>query len=89
MSFRLVQTPRFAKSLAKLDRSVARRVIVALYELSELDDPTVRLKPLRFELAGLWRLRVADYRVILDVQREALTIVALDAGHRGGDIYDS
>lgn len=87
MSYRLTQTPRFTKALKKLDRPVSRRVLVALYELIELDDPAARLKPLQHELAGLWRLRVGDYRVILDVRRDDVVIVALDLGHRS-DIYD-
>lgn len=88
MSYQLTQTPRFVKAIRKLDRPVVRRVLVALYELTELDDPTARLKPLQHELVGLWRLRVGDYRVVDDVQRDELTIVALDVGHRSGDIYD-
>ncbi|PQZ48518.1 MULTISPECIES: type II toxin-antitoxin system RelE/ParE family toxin [unclassified Microbacterium] len=87
MSYRLTQTPRFTKVLKKLDRPASRRVLVALYELTELDDPTDRLKPLQHELSGLWRLRVGDYRVILDVRRGDVLIVALDLGHRS-DIYD-
>lgn len=87
MSYQLAQTPRFTKALKKLDRPVARRVLVALYELIELDDPTARLKPLQHELAGLWRLRVGDHRVILDVRRDDVVILALDLGHRS-DIYD-
>lgn len=87
MSYRLTQTPRFAKAIKKFDRPVARRVLVALYELAELEDPTVRLKPMLHELVGLWRLRVGDYRVIVDVQRDTLNIVALDADHRS-DVYD-
>ncbi|WP_242085878.1 type II toxin-antitoxin system RelE/ParE family toxin [Microbacterium lacticum] len=88
MSYQLTQTHRFAKALKKLDRPMSRRVLVALYELIELDDPTARLKPLQHELAGLWRLRVGDYRVILDVRRDDVVIVALDLGHRSGRIYD-
>lgn len=83
MSYRLTQTPRFSKALKKLDRPVARRFLVALYELVELDDPTARLKPLQHELVGLWRLwGGGDYRVILDVRRDDVVIVALDLGHR-------
>ena len=37
---------------------------------------------------GLWRLRVGDYRVILDVHRDELVIVALDVDHRSS-IYDT
>lgn len=31
---------------------------------------------------GLWRLRVGDYRVILDMRRSELVIIALDVGNR-------
>lgn len=36
----------------------------------------------RSALAGLWRLRVGDYRLVLDIQRDKLLIVAIDLGHR-------
>lgn len=87
MTYQLVQTPRFVKALKKLDRQIARRILVALYELVDVDDPVGRLKPLQHELAGLWRLRVGDYRIIVDVQRAELMIVALDADHRS-KIYE-
>jgi mRNA interferase RelE/StbE len=35
---------------------------------------------------GLWRYRVGDYRVILDIQRAEVVIVAIDLGHRS-EIY--
>lgn len=50
MSYQLTQTPRFTKALKKLDRPVSRRILLALYELIELDDPIARLKPLQHEL---------------------------------------
>lgn len=87
MSSQLTQTLRFTKALKKLDRPVSRRVLVALYELIELDDPTARLTPLQHGLAGLWRLGVGDYRVILDARRDDVVIVALARGHRS-NIYD-
>ena len=49
--FELVRTPTFDKRLRKLDRQIQRRVLVALFELVELPDPTERLKPLRLSLA--------------------------------------
>lgn len=75
------------RSLLKLDKQVARRILVKLYGLADLDDPQSRCKALTGALAGLWRLRVGDYRVLLDIQRDQLVIVALDAGHRRS-IYD-
>ena len=87
MKWRLEYTPRAAKALRRLDRPVARRVFSAVERLRDLDDPTASCKSLSGPLAGLWRLRVGDYRVILDVQREQLVIVALDLGHRS-TVYD-
>ena len=84
MAYGLSLTPRFERSFRKLDHSVARRILAALYELCELDDPTVRLRPLRLELAGFWRLRVGDHRVVLDVRPEGAVMIALDVGHRRG-----
>lgn len=80
--FALVRSTTFDKRLRKLDRQIQRRVLVALFELVELPDPTERLKPLQHSKVGLWRLRVGDCRVIVSVQNSELTVIAIDVGHR-------
>lgn len=85
--YRIETTPVFDCAVAKLDRTVAQRIIKALLDLEGLDDPTRRCKALRGPLSGLWRLRVGDYRVILDIRRNELLVVALDVGNRSV-IYD-
>lgn len=77
----------FDRAVKKLDRQVATRVLRALTALENLDDPTKRRKALSGPYTGLWRLRVGDYRVILDIRRAELVIIALDMGNRGS-IYD-
>ncbi len=77
----------FERSLRKLDKQTARRILVKLYGLVDLDQPEARCKALTGPLASLWRLRVGDYRVLLDIQRGELVIVALDVGHRSS-VYD-
>ncbi|WP_300342689.1 type II toxin-antitoxin system RelE/ParE family toxin [Nesterenkonia sp.] len=79
--------PRADKALGKLDKPVAKRIRSKLQRLTELDDPADGLKPLAGPLVGLYRLRVGDWRVLVDVQREALVIVAVEIDHRGS-IYD-
>lgn len=79
-------SPRAAKALHKLDRPVARRVRDGLTRLASLHDPTGSCKALSGPLSGLWRYRVGDHRVILDIDNGRLVIVALDIGHRS-DIY--
>ncbi len=83
-----IRTDRdFDRALRKLDRQVATRVLKALTALENLDDPTQRCKALTGPYTGLWRLRVGDYRVILDIRRGELVIIALDVGNRSG-IYE-
>lgn len=72
----------------EIDRAIARRIIAKLEEAASLEDPTVMAKPLRHNLKGLWSFRVAGgYRVIADVRRNELVIVAIDVGARGS-VYD-
>lgn len=87
MVFEIVETSEFVRSLRKLDPQVRRGVWKALLALTLIEEPTVKLKPLRRTKVGLWRLRVGDYRVILDVRRDELVIIAIKAGHRSV-IYD-
>lgn len=87
MTWRVEHTAEFARALRKLDRPVAARIIVAVKRLEDLDDPTARCKALSGPLKGLWRLRVGDFRVIVDIRRSELVILALDVGNRSS-IYD-
>ncbi len=83
-----IRTDRdFDRAVRKLDRQVATRVLKALTALENLGDPTRRCKALSGPYTGLWRLRVGDYRVILDIRRGELVIIALDVGNRSS-IYD-
>ncbi len=83
-----IRTDRdFDRAMSKLDRQVATRVLKALVALENLNDPRKRGKALSGPYTGLWRLRVGDYRVILDIRRGELVIIALDVGNRSG-IYD-
>ncbi|MGL5823378.1 MAG: type II toxin-antitoxin system RelE family toxin [Nocardioides sp.] len=78
--------PRAEKALRKLDRQVVRRIRTALVRLGTLEDPTAPCKALSGPLAGLWRYRVGDYRIILDIDHNQVVILTLDLGHRS-EIY--
>lgn len=87
MTWTLLTDRDFDRDLKRLDRQAQRLILTRLLRLAELDDPRVRLKPLSGPLAGLWRLRVDDYRVIIDVRVSEIVLVALDVGRRDS-IYD-
>ena len=69
-------------------KSVARKIIDYMDEkIHLLDNPRLLGKGLSFNKAGLWRYRVGDYRVVCQINDEAITILVLDVGHRK-EIYE-
>lgn len=78
----LIYDPDCIKALKKLDKPTARRIMDALDRLAESPTPQAHCKALTGELTGLWRYRVGNYRVILDLDQGELIILALNAGNR-------
>ena len=75
------------RQLKKLDRSTAQTLLRYLNRvLVEAEHPRQRGKPLTTNLAGLWRYRVGDYRVICDIQDGELVVLVLQIGHRS-EVY--
>ena len=72
-------TPRFIKSLNKLDTLIKRRI---LDKASELADNPYRGKMLRGELRGLFSMRVGDYRVIYLINEKEDIIWLVNVDHR-------
>jgi mRNA interferase RelE/StbE len=50
--------------------------------LKETEDPRQRGKALAANLAGLWRYRVGDYRVICLIEDEQLVVLVVGVSHR-------
>ncbi len=75
------------KTLRKLDRPVATRILDYLDEVALLDDPRTRGKSLIGDRVGIWRYRFGDYRVLCELRDAELVILALEIGHRSS-VYD-
>lgn len=87
MAWRIELTTSAEKSLSKLDRTAARRITTFLRErIAGGADPRSSGKALAGQLAGLWRYRVGDYRLICQIEDRKLLILVLTVGHRS-DIY--
>lgn len=82
MAWRIDFTKAADKAFRKLDRPTAGRVLDELEEIAKLDDPRSRGKALTGNLAGLWRYRVGDYRVVCDIEDGVLVILVVDVAHR-------
>lgn len=70
------------KQLKRLDRSVARRILDYLDDVTALENPRDRGKGLTGDRVGIWRYRVGDYRVLCEIRDAELLILALEVGHR-------
>lgn len=77
-----------AKSLAKLDPAIARRIIRFLRErLATSPDPRKLGAALKgTEFGEFWKYRVGDYRVIADIQDRRVRILVVRIGNRK-DVY--
>jgi len=72
-----------AEELAELDRAVARRIVKFLKgRLGGEGDPRRSGHTLRHDLAGLWRYRVGDWRLVCRIEDSTETILILRIGHR-------
>ena len=71
------------RQLRKLDRPVQKRLLDWLDDRIEGGkNPRHFGEPLKGDLAGLWRYRVGDYRIICEIRDERLVVLALAVGHR-------
>lgn len=74
-----------ANELSRLDKTVSRRIVQRINWLAA-NLGRVRLEQLTGDLAGLYKLRVGDYRVVYEVLDEEQALVIHMIGHRR-DIY--
>lgn len=76
--YTVVMSDGASRDLARLDRSVARRIVARLEELRE--DPLRRLR--RLVNSPLYRLRVGDWRVIVEVDEHEVRVLVIKVSHR-------
>ena len=82
MAWRIDFTKNADKTMRKLDGGVALRVLDELEEIAELEDPRSRGEALTGNLAGVWRYRVGDYRILCDINDGELVILVVEVAHR-------
>lgn len=82
-SYEVELSPRFKKEFRKLDHYTQKMIRGWMNKnLVETDDPRIHGKALTGNLAGLWRYRIGDYRLIAEIKDGKFTILALSIGHR-------
>ncbi|VVB88773.1 ParE toxin of type II toxin-antitoxin system, parDE [uncultured archaeon] len=83
MTYEIIFSDKAFRQLGKLERNLQERIIAVLER--------VRIRPEAYvtKLVGDpgYKLRVGDYRVIMDIDNKRLKILVLKVGHRK-NIYD-
>ena len=83
MAWRVEVSDYAEKQLRKLDKPIQKRLLDWLEDRIEgCKNPRHFGEPLRGEMAGLWRYRIGDYRVVCEIQDQQLVVLALTVGHR-------
>ncbi len=86
--YRVETTPRFDRDFKKPDRytqKILKGWIVK--NLIGTENPRRHGKALTGNLAGAWRYRIGDYRLLCHIDDGKLVILTLTVGHRR-DIYE-
>jgi len=78
MSYEIIFTDTSLKQFKKLEKNVQERIIKALERIRIR--PEVHVKKLVGDLG--YRLRVGEYRVIIDIYKDKLVILIIKIGHR-------
>jgi mRNA interferase RelE/StbE len=74
---------RALHELQKLDRQAQEAIVAYLEErIATNEDPRRFGKPLRAQIAGLWRYRVSDYRILCQIKDDVLLVLVVSVGHR-------
>lgn len=83
MSYNIKYSNDFKKIFKKLDPSVQRLLATWIkHNLENTDDPRRHGKALVGDKKGFWRYRIADYRLIVEIKDNTLTIIVVTFGHR-------
>ena len=83
MKFEIIWSNSALKDLKKLNMSISKRIFEKVSLLNN--------EPYRYiqKIAGspFFKLRIGDYRVILEIKQEVLHILIIKVGHRK-NVYD-
>lgn len=78
----------FSEDFKRISHQAQRRIIKTIRKKLTVD-PEGYGKPLGGDLAGYWRLRVGDYRVIYKVFRDGVEVLVIKVGiRRDFEVYE-
>ncbi|AVP87900.1 addiction module toxin, RelE/StbE family [Candidatus Phycorickettsia trachydisci] len=85
MAYKVLFSESARKQFTQLNKDTQKAIIKYL-ETRVTKDPLLFGKSLTGNKKGLWRYRVKDYRIICNIQHNALVVLVIKVGH-GKEIY--
>jgi len=82
--YKIILEKSAEKFFRRLDKKDQERIAKKIDDLSS--SPKLG-KPMTGKLAGLWSLRIGDYRTIYQIRHDKLIILVLKIGHRKNIYY--
>lgn len=71
------------KELKQIDKKAQKNIIDFLKTRIATEESPYRFgEALKQNLAGLWKYRVGNYRIITEIQENIVTVIVLRVGHR-------
>lgn len=83
MTYKVLLHPKAAKELQKTEKNIRPRLIESSKQLRENPDKVGKA----LKQSDFWSLRVGDYRVIYEIDKNKNQVVILFVGHRS-KVYD-
>jgi mRNA interferase RelE/StbE len=88
LTWRIRWNDRAAKELRKLGHHEQKQIIEYLHKrIATNENPRRFGAGLSGDKSGLWRYRVADYRIVCRLEDKIATVLVMRIGHRR-DVYD-
>ena len=82
MPYKVIKTDNFVNNFKKLDNSIKISILKYIKKLELSDNLKAYGKELSGNMAGLYRFRINNYRIITKFENGKFTIEGLAAGHR-------
>jgi mRNA interferase RelE/StbE len=83
LAWKIDYTDSARKELRGMDRQQAKRILDFMDKrIAALENPREHGKTLSGPLGAFWRYRLGDYRIICDIQDNALCVLVIRIGNR-------
>lgn len=78
MTYEVILTKIATQQLSKMEKNIAKKIADKLEKIR--DNPFLFVRKLRD--SDFYRLRVGDFRVIMNIDRGKMVILVIEVGHR-------